>query len=203
MKTTKIIQGISRKKGLFIVIEGIDGSGKGTQSKLLYNWLGKKGYDAQLTQEPTEGKIGMIIRGGLKGGGFDPTTEALLFAADRRQHTTLIQTELKKGKVVVCDRYVQSSLAYQGAHGLDSGWLESINNFALKPDVVILLDLSPELALERVNSRGKKTDYFEKMEFLKRVREIYLNQPEVLVVDASRSIDEVHETIKGVVLRFL
>jgi dTMP kinase len=145
----------------------------------------------------------MIIRGGLKEGVFDPTTEALLFAADRRQHTTQIKNELKKGKVMVCDRYLQSSLAYQGAHGLDSGWIESINNFALKPDVLILLDLPVEMALERVNSRGKKTDYFEKVEFLKRVRKIYLNQPEVLVVDASKSIDEVHEAVKGAVLRFL
>ena len=189
------------KKGMFIVIEGIDGSGKGTQTRILCTWLKKQGYEVFQTHEPTDSKIGKIIREGLKEGNFDPIVEALLFAADRRQHTTRILSEIKKGKIVVCDRYVQSSFAYQGAHDLDIGWIVSINNFALKPDLLIVLDIDPKLALERVNSRGKKTDYFEKLEFLKKVRSIYLNQPDALVVDARKSIDEMGAEIRKIVSR--
>ncbi|MFQ5800907.1 MAG: dTMP kinase [Candidatus Hydrothermarchaeales archaeon] len=189
------------RKGIFVVIEGIDGSGKGTQSKLLYRWLKKRGYEVFLTKEPTDSKIGRIIREGLKEGKLDPTSEALLFAADRKQHTTQISSELERNKVVISDRYLPSSLAYQGAHGLDGEWINNINKSALRPNLLIILDIDPEVAMERVNSRGKKTDYFEKLDFLKKVREIYLNHPEGLIVDASRPVDEVHEEIKRIVSR--
>lgn len=191
------------KPGIFIVIEGIDGSGKGTQSKALFNWLKKRKIEVILTQEPTKSNIGLILREGFKKGGFDPITEALLFAADRKPHTTYIKTELQKGRVVISDRYLCSSLAYQGAHGLDLKWIRTINNFALVPKLFIVLDLDPEVALERVNSRGKKTDYFENLEFLKKVRAIYLDQPDGMVVDASKSSDKVHEEIKRIVLKLL
>jgi dTMP kinase len=191
------------KKGLFIVIEGIDGSGKGTQSKLLYTWLKKRGSPVILTQEPTYGEIGKIIRNGVLKGELDPTTEALLFAADRKKHTDEISDELEKGKVVVCDRYLDSSMAYQGAHGLDRDWLRSINNFSIKPDILIILDISPDEALKRVNTRGERTDYFEKVEFLKKVRSNYLQTEDGLIIDAGDSIEKVQEEIKKIVSRFL
>jgi dTMP kinase len=191
------------RKALFLVFEGIDGSGKGTQSKMLSKWLMEKGYDVFLTSEPTDGKIGKIIRESLKKDGLDPVIESLLFAADRKQHTIEISAELKRNRLVICDRYFYSSIAYQGAHGIDLKWIKTINKFALKPDFHLILDVKPEIALERVNSRGGKTDYFEKLELLKRVREIYLNQDDALVVDASRSVEEVQREIRAVVLRFL
>jgi dTMP kinase len=191
------------KKGLFIVIEGIDGSGKGTQSKKLYKWLKRERHESYLTYEPTDGIIGRVIREGLKKGSLDPVTEALLFAADRREHQSEISSEIENGKIVVCDRYLSSSAAYQGAHGIDIEWIDKINNFALKPDLLIILDVKPELALKRINSRGAKTDYFEKVEFLRKVREIYLTYSEAWIVDASRSVEEVHEEIKGIVKRSL
>ncbi len=191
------------KKGLFVVIEGIDGSGKGTQSGLLHKWMTDEGFEAILTGEPTDSETGRLIREGLKKGSLDPVTEALLFSADRRGHTKEIESELAAGKIVVCDRYLGSSLAYQGAHGLDMGWIEEINNFALKPDLLIILDISAEAAIKRVNSRGGKTDYFEKIEFLKRVRNNYLSQPSGVVVDASKSVENVQRDIRNVVSRFL
>ncbi len=152
------------KKGLFIVIEGIDGSGKGTQSRLLCDWLNNQGYDSVLTVEPTDGEIGVVLRSCLEKGSLKPAAEALLFAADRVEHTAWIESEIDMGRIVVSDRYLQSSLAYQGAHGLDSEWIADMNQFARKPDLLIILDIDPQNALERVNQRGGKTDYFEKID---------------------------------------
>ena len=191
------------KKGLFIVIEGIDGSGKGTQSKLLCDWLNKQGFDSILTVEPTDGEIGKVLRRGLEKGSFKPASEALLFAADRVEHMTFIGLEIEGGRNVVSDRYMQSSLAYQGAHGIDSEWIEGLNRFARKPDLLIILDLDPKLALERVSRRGGKTDYFEKIDFLTKVRRIYLDQTDGLVVDASKPVADVQDDIRRVVQPFL
>lgn len=191
------------KKGLFIVIEGIDGSGKGTQSRLLCDWLNHQGYDSVLTVEPTDGKIGEVLRICLENGSLTPAAEALLFAADRVEHTAWIKSKIGSGRIVVSDRYLQSSLAYQGAHGIDSVWIVDMNRFAIKPDIIIILDIDPKLALVRVNRRGGKTDYFEKIDFLTKVRKIYLDQTKVLVVDASKKVEDVQTDIQGVVRSFL
>lgn len=182
------------KKGLFIVFEGIDGSGKGTHAKLLLKWLIKNNYEAVLTTEPTDSDIGKLLREKLQTGGLDARSEALLFAADRVQHDRYISYETQCGRIVISDRYVHSSIAYQGARGLDIEWIKTINDSALRPDILILLDIDPELAIERVNRRSKKGDYFEELEFLKKVRAGYLDQG-ALVVDSSAKIEKVHEEI--------
>ncbi len=198
---------------MFIAIEGIDGSGKGAQCKLLNRWIKERGHDTFLTAEPTRGPIGKVIREALRKGSLDPRTEALLFAADRSGHVKEMEDKLRAGKVVITERYFYSSIAYQGAAGVSTEWLKEINRFTRKPDLVVLLDLPPELALERITSdrslRGavREREYFEKKEFLGRVREIYLDlekeSDNFYKIDAGRSMDEVQTTIRKQVGKLL
>ncbi len=199
---------------MFIAIEGIDGAGKGAQAKLLNRWIKEeKGHDTFLTAEPTSGPIGKIIREALREGGLEPRTEALLFAADRSQHLKDIEAKLMAGKIVITERYFYSSIAYQGAAGVSTEWLKEINRFARRPDLVVLLDLPPELALERITSqkslRGavREREYFERKDFLSKVRELYRDMEKendnFHRVDASRLMEEVQTSIRKVVGKFL
>lgn len=191
---------------LLIALEGIDGAGKGTQAKLLARWIKEKGYEVFLTKEPTDSPIGKLIREGLQTSCFDARTEALLFAADRSEHLREIMRHLHEGRVVITERYVYSSLAYQSASGLEMAWLREINSFAPDADVVIYLDLEPEVALRRIASKSslrsalRDRERFEKEEFLRRVREVYLELAEELenfeVVPAEGSISEVQTAIR-------
>jgi dTMP kinase len=165
------------KKGAFIVIEGLDGSGKTTQAKLLAAKL-KKSHGAVYTAEPSQGRIGKFIRNRiLYGDSRLPTSvEALLFAADRIEH---IQNEvspaLEKGYLVVSDRYVYSSLAYQGSAGLSLEWIQTINQHAMKPDLALLIDVDPETVLMRLK---RKKSVMENLETQRKVREVYLKYVE-------------------------
>ncbi len=148
--------------------------------------------------EPTHAVIGSLLWDYMnsKSRSFDPETEALLFAADRIEHGKVIKESLVKGKVVISDRYKHSSLAYQGAAGVDVEWMQSLNKHALVPDLVILLDIDPDKSLERVSDRAKTV--FEKKEYLKKVRAEYIRYAEtgeLVVVDALQSIEDVHEDI--------
>jgi dTMP kinase len=160
-------------KGAFIVIEGLDGSGKTTQAKLLVRKL-RKSNSAQFTAEPSRGKIGKFIRDRILYGETRPPTsvEALLFAADRIEH---IQNEvappLREGRMVVSDRYVYSSLAYQGSAGLSLEWIQTINQHALKPDLALFIDVDPETVLKRLK---RKKSVMETLETQLKVREVYL-----------------------------
>lgn len=165
------------KKGIFMVIEGLDGSGKTTQAVLLAEKLSKN-HPVMLTAEPSRGKIGTFIRDCCL---YEQTrlpteAEALLFAADRIEH---MQKELKpalnEGKLVICDRYVYSSLAYQGSAGLSLDWIKTINARALQPDFSLFLDVSPERVLERLQ---RKKSVMETLETQQKVREIYLKYVE-------------------------
>ncbi len=161
------------KKGAFIVIEGLDGSGKTTQAKLLATKL-KKTQHAIYTAEPSQGKIGKFIRQKILYGTTRPPTslEALLFAADRIDHLQNEVLPLKeKGCLVVCDRYVYSSLAYQGSAGLSQDWIEAINQHAQKPDFALFIDVAPETVLTRLR---RKKSVMETLETQQKVREIYL-----------------------------
>jgi dTMP kinase len=161
------------KKGIFLVIEGLDGSGKTTQAILLAERLSKS-HQVMLTAEPSKGKIGTFIRESCL---YEQTrlpteAEALLFAADRIEH---MQKELKpaldEGKLVICDRYVYSSLAYQGSAGLSLEWIKTINARALQPDFSLFLDVSPDRVLERLQ---RKKSVMETLETQQKVREIYI-----------------------------
>ncbi len=191
---------------MLIAIEGIDGSGKGTHAKLLNKWLKEKGYDTFLTAEPTTTDIGAVLREGLKHGKFDSTTEALLFAADRSEHLKKIKLNLDKGKIVITDRYFYSSIAYQGASGVSIKWIREVNRFVPSPDLTLLLDLTPEIGLQRISSGNslrsstKEREHFEKRDFLNKVRAIYLDLKEecndIKIIDASGSIDEVQTAMR-------
>ncbi|HDN83378.1 MAG TPA: dTMP kinase [Candidatus Altiarchaeales archaeon] len=186
---------------MFIVLEGIDGSGKSTHSKLLGDFLRERGYNVLLTSEPTNGKIGMLIREILAGKEkVDPKTLALLFTADRYEHIEKeIEPALKENKIVISERYYHSTIAYQSAQGVEKEWLFQLNRFAIKPDLVIVLDLKPEVALKRVKSR----EIFEKEGFLRKVREHYLSFEDVSIVDGNKIIEEVQKDIREIVINNL
>lgn len=190
------------KRGFFICIEGLDGSGKTTQAKILVKNLSKQGYNALYTAEPTNGKIGKFIRRYLYGERrVSSVTEALLFAADRFEHVSEeIRPALAEGKIVVSDRYVYSSMAYQGAAGLNIDWIKVINEHALKPDLAIFIDVAPEVVLQRI--RRKKT-IMEDLKTQQRVREVYLKlveSGELKRVDGDKPREDLAKEILSICL---
>jgi dTMP kinase len=193
-------------KGCFICVEGLDGCGKTTQTKLLVRKLRKMGYAAVYTAEPSSGKIGQFIRKYCLHGEkrASAIVEALLFAADRFEHVkNEIIPALNEGKVVVSDRYVYSSLAYQGAAGLDLKWIKEINQHAIRPDLAIFVDVEPDIAIKRLKS---KKSVMEDLETQKKVRSAYLDfvkSGELVKIDGNSSKAEVAEDILTFVLKFL
>ncbi len=193
------------KKGIFIVVEGLDGSGKTTQAKILASSLNRN-HKALYTAEPSSGKVGAFIRNSILYGENRPPTavEALLFAADRIEH---VQNEvlpaLEEGQIVVSDRYVYSSLAYQGSAGLSLAWIESINQHALKPDLALFIDVDPEAVFHRLKRRKS---VMENLETQRRVREIYLQfveKGDLVRIDGDKTKSQVADEIFAVVNKFL
>ncbi len=186
-----------RGKGRFIVIEGLDGAGKTTLSKLLVRDLRARGVPAVWTSEPSKSTVGQILRKKvLQGRKASAELEALLFATDRYLH---LQNEvgpaLRKGQTVVSDRYVYASLAYQGAQGLSEAWLRKINRFARKPDVAIYLDVDPKIGLRRIR-RSKSV--MENLVLQRRVRRIYLKlarRDELILVNSNLPVGVVRKEI--------
>lgn len=194
------------KKGVFICIEGLDGCGKTTQAKRLVRALRRKGYDAVYTAEPSKGKIGGFIKRYCLHGGkrISGITEALLFAADRFEHVeNEVIPALSKRKLVVSDRYVYSSLAYQGAAGLELEWIRSINDHAIKPGLAIFIDVEPTVVVGRLKPRKS---VMENLETQRKVREVYMGfveSRELLKIDGERPEEEVAADILEAVLSFL
>ena len=199
---------MKNKKGYFVTLEGGEGSGKSTQLKLLEDYLDKGGYDVIYTREPGGTPISEEIRKILLGGKnveMSDETEALLFAAARAQHIKeKILPAIAEGKTVVCDRYVHSSLVYQGyARGLGE-FVEKVNSYALEncmPDVTIFLDITPERAFARKGG-ADADDRLEQsgIDFHRRVYDGYVRMAEKLPdhfvrVNADRGIDEVFAEI--------
>lgn len=197
-------------KGNFIVIEGVDGSGQDTQAELLKRYLESVGFDVLKTNEPTDGDVGKEIRKILSGVISNPGALEIqkLMVADRKEH---LQNEIiphfnKKG-VVICVRYLYSTLAYGQADGLDYNTLWNLNKDFLRPDLTIYLDLDPKISLKRVIERAKKTgqalDIFEKKSFLAKVRKSFLAMqkdfPEIVIIDALGKPEEVHQRIISVI----
>ncbi|RLI22578.1 dTMP kinase [Candidatus Bathyarchaeota archaeon] len=195
-----------KRKGFFICIEGLDGCGKTTQAKLLVRKLYEKGFDAFYTAEPTRGKIGKFIKKyylhGEKRGSV--IVEALLFAADRFEHVEKeIVPALNEGKMVVSDRYIYSSLAYQGAAGLDLKWIKELNKHAIPPNLAIFLDVKPEIVLQRLQ---RKKSVMEKLAIQRKVREVYeklVKDGKLVRVDGNKSKEEVAKDIFNLVLKAL
>ena len=193
------------KKGVFICIEGLDGSGKTTQAELLTERL-YKSYNAVYTSEPSHGKTGTFIRECClyEKKRLPTAAEALLFAADRIEHIeNEIKPALAEGKMVICDRYIYSSLAYQGSAGLSLDWIKTINSHALQPDFGIFIDVSPERVLERLQ---RKKSVMETLETQQKVREIYLKfveKGELIKIDGGKPKDVVADALYSKVLSLL
>ena len=197
-------------EGLWITFEGGDGAGKTTQAALLEEWLRAQGRTVVRTREPGGSEVGQLIREIVlhHRGDIAPRAEALLYAADRAHHVaTVVRPALERGEIVLQDRYLDSSVAYQGAgRVLDSTEVRELSLWASDgalPDLTLLLDLDPAAARERLDSADKPFDRLEaeKVDFHTRVRAAYLAladaEPErFLVVDAAASPDEIAEAIR-------
>ena len=198
------------KKGVFIVIDGIDGSGKSEIVKMLHNYLfsKSKNYRILITREPTNGKYGKQIRRMLRNE-KDPESSSRklvnLFIKDRAEHLkNTIEPFLKASKrhelnIVLCDRYYYSTIAFQGAQGLNIKGMIQKNKQFRKPDISFILDVEPSVALERIEYRQKEK--FEQLEFMKRIRRNFLKMPKLVndnikIIDASKPLKRVFESIK-------
>lgn len=200
-------------RGVFITFEGPDGSGKTTQIKLLEKYFKEKGYDILITREPGGTNISEQIRNVILDKNnieMDRITEALLYAASRAQHVAqIIKPALLEGKAIICDRFVDSSIVYQGiGRNLGIDFIKKINDMATagtEPDITFLMKLSPELGLSRKFSSDEcnRLD-MEKLEFHNKVYEGYLKleslYPERIIgVDASKAIEELQKDIVKIV----
>jgi dTMP kinase len=194
--------------GLFVAFEGGEGVGKTTQARLIAIWLREQGYDVVTTHEPGATKLGMRLRALLLDtahAGMSPHAEALLYAADRAEHVAkVIDPALERGAVVLTDRYIDSSLAYQGAgRGLMTSEIARLNSWATEgrePDLTVLLDMDPEQGLSR---RARSADRLEAepIDFHRRVRAGFLalaraKPDHYLVIDAAAPVGEITERIK-------
>jgi len=191
-------------RGFFICVEGLDGCGKTTQTKLLVRRLRRKRYDAIYTAEPSRGKIGKFIKRHCLHGEkrVSSIIEALLFAADRFEHVEdVIVPAIGKGKIVVSDRYVYSSLAYQGAAGLDLEWIKKVNEHAIHPDLAFFIDVKPEIVVKRLKP---KKSVMENLQTQQKVREVYMKfveNGELVKIDGNGSVQEVAESILKAALK--
>ncbi len=195
---------------MFLTFEGIEGSGKSTQIKMLKSALEKIHFDVEITREPGWGEVGRLIRKiilDVPDLDLDSFSEISLFCADRAQHVKeLIKPMLNKGKIVLCDRYFDSTLAYQGyGRSLDIELVKKMaiaSTLGLIPNVTILLDISVNTALSRIVERpGRNRIDDESFDFHSRVKKAYLgiakDSPRVHVIDGEDNELEVHERVKN------
>lgn len=196
-----------KKKGCFICVEGLDASGKTTQAHILVKELQTSGFNAEYTTEPSHGEIGQFIRSRVlqRQKRIPPVVEALLFAVDRVDHVeTVIKSALDEGKIIVSDRYVYSSLAYQGAAGLDLNWIEQINRLTVTPDLAIYIDVPPEVVIKRI--RRRRSSVMETLQTQRKVRDVYLAlvaDRRLVLVDGNRPKKVVSKEILSLALDVL
>ena len=204
---------------MFITFEGPEGSGKTSVIKNVYDYLTKRGYEIILTREPGGTPIAEEIRNVIldkKNTNLDARAEALLYAASRRQHLVeKVWPALKEGKIVLCDRFLDSSLAYQGgARGIGVEEILNVNLFATEgfyPDLTFLLDIEPSLGLKRIalnkNREVNRLD-LEKIEFHNKVRQTFLDlakkyEDRYVIIDASKPLVEVNKSVEEAIARRL
>ncbi|MFL6004079.1 MAG: dTMP kinase [Nocardioides sp.] len=199
--------GLRTNTGVFVCFEGGEGAGKSTQTRTLEAWLRSEGYTVRLTFEPGDTVVGRRVRQIV----LDPATgeladrtETLLYAADKAEHVdTVVLPALERGEVVITDRYVDSSLAYQGAgRALDVAEVEQVQRWAtrdLRPHLTVVLDLAPEHGLGRFAERDRIEG--ESVEFHERVRKAFVEMASAdpdhyLVVDAGRPVDDIATLVR-------
>lgn len=195
-------------KGVFITFEGVEGSGKSSQIRLLEQYLHEQGIDCFVTREPGGPPISEAIRKLLldvNNAEMVAETELLLYLASRAQHTAQwIIPALEQGKIVICDRYTDSSLAYQGGgRKLSANVINTLTSFAtrnLKPDITFLLDVDVEIGQKRIRNRKLDRLEEESLNFHKQVRQEYLklakrHQDRYIIIDGSLGVKEIHELI--------
>jgi dTMP kinase len=206
-------------KGRFIVLEGIDGAGTTTQTSHLVGRLKREGHFAKGTREPSDGPVGTMIRQVLGGRYVLPSgrapgwaTMALLFAADRLDHVEAeIEPVLERGGIIVSDRYDASSLAYQsvtsGRGGADAvEWIRALNRHAVRPDVIVVVDVAADLAATRREARGEAAQLYEQNEVQRSLSDFYralgahMPDDRVVVVDGVGTVEEVHDRIYAAIL---
>jgi dTMP kinase len=204
-------------RGLFLVLEGLDGAGTTTQAARLCEALRREGRQVHVTAEPSGGPIGALVRqvlrgrlGGGAGGreGFDPRALALLFAADRLDHVNVeIAPKLAAGMDVVCDRFTLSSLAYQGAALGELDWVAALNRAAARPDATLFLQVRPEVALRRRQAASVDREIFEVDAFQRKVarsyrdaiRRIRRSGERVIELDGEVPVDDVAAAVLAAV----
>jgi len=196
------------QKGILIVFEGIDGSGKSTQAEILLERLQEEDFDAVYFREPSKGKWGRKIKKkALHPDSLTPEEELDLFLKDRRENVEKnLKPALKKKRVVILDRYYYSTIAYQGAKGIDEKLIRRMNEeFVVEPDLVFIFDIDPQKGLERIENRKKKDRLFEREDYLVKVREIFrsFKGEKFVHIDALKSKEEIRKEIEEIVLRII
>ncbi len=196
---------------MFITFEGIDGSGKTTISKYIYDYLKDKGYNVFYTEEP---KNILLDVKKIMENDLDDFTRVFIFMADRVEHLKLIKEHIRKGEMVICDRFIDSTLAYQGSKlvyklgSMEKSYdyiMKIFEPFGLEPDLIVYLDVDPEKGLKRIVKRKK--EFFEMdVEYLKKVRDFYLflsKKRNYVVIDSNRNLKDVIDDVLKVFQKFL
>ncbi len=201
-------QQMKLRQGFLIVFEGIDGSGKTTQAEILKVNLQKKGVDAVYFQEPSRGKWGHLIkRKALIDASLSPQEELELFQKDRKDNVERnLKPALRQKKTVILDRYYFSTMAYQGARGINPERIRRDNEkFAVRPDMVFILDVEASKGLKRIENRKKKDMLFEKEEYLVKVREIFrrIKGKNIFHINGMRPVQDISREIEEVVLDYI
>ncbi len=188
------------RTGLLIVFEGTDGTGKSTQLQLLARTLTEKGCTVISSREPTEGQYGQQIRALYSNRDSVSREEELaLFLADRKEHVdTVLNPGLTAGRIILCDRYFLSTIAYQGAAGMDTAQILEKNAFAPDPDICLLFQASIQTGVDRITGgRGEELNDFEKADYLQKVASIFneMDFPYIHRINAAQSIEDVSRDV--------
>ena len=194
--------------GVLVAIEGIDGAGKTTQVERLTELFTREGYSVVRTKEPTDGPWGRKLRESATTGRLSPEDELDTFLRDRREHVaTLLRPSLGAGKIVLVDRYYYSSVAYQGARGLDPDEILRLNeSFAPRPDLLVILEIDPAAGVSRVNRRGVG-NLIEREDDLRRSADIFkkIAHPNLARIDATQApevvMDEIVKALRETIAR--
>ncbi|WP_440059920.1 dTMP kinase [Thermogladius sp. 4427co] len=201
-----MLSSLKNSRGLFIVLEGLDGSGKTSIARMIIENLSRAGIRAVYTYEPYDSLIVRAIKGEYAKY-RDAYVDALAYALDRLIHwKTTIEPALREGAVVVCDRYFYSSVAYQTASGAPYEWVLEVNRYAPRPDIAVYLDVDPRLGLDRKKGLESRFPEYERLDFLYEVRKVYMRMVReglLQLVDSNRGLHEVFNDVWRIIVGLL